>query len=322
VIDVARAASTCGASFAGGSEDREQAPPARVEADHRGRLSSGLSMRAPEQPESFAWSGAEPAYHELLAPELGEAAANPVHAELLAARALKLRAAKIGGFCRPESEVSLAPLAHLPALREVDLTRTYLRQDDIDALAGHVGLEALALRAYGDAIQDRLDVAPLRALRGLRRLTLVELRVRSLAPLAGLRGLRALRIRYGAAVGELVAEPERLSLASLRGLEVLELVGRLGPVVLEVNELGRCARLRELCLSDSEDAPLVSAAPLARLRRLRRLDLAGTRLAGLDGLWELPLEVLEVPASVPEAEVVAFRGAHPGCEVYRAGMGP
>lgn len=279
-------------------------------------------MRESEQPESFVWSGAEPAYHALLAPELGEAAASPVHAELLAARALRLRTATIGGVCRPESEVSLAPLAHLPALREVDLTRTYLRQDDIDALAGHVGIEALALRAYGDAIQDRLDLAPLRALAGLRRLTLVDLRVRSLAPLAGLRGLRALRIRYNATMGALVAEPERLSLAPLRGLEVLELAGRLGRVALELAELGRCARLRELRLSDTEDAPLVSAAPLARLRRLRRLDLAGTRLAGLDGLWELPLEVLEVPATVPQAEVVAFLGAHPGCEVYRAGVGP
>ena len=123
-------------------------------------------------------------------------------------------------------------------------------------------------------------------------------------------------------MGALVAAPERLSLAALRGLEELELAGRLGHASLELADLGRCSRLRDLCLCDTDDAPLTSAAPLARLRQLRRLDLVGTRLATLDGLWELPLAALEVPPTVPEAEVVAFRGAHPGCEVYRAGVGP
>ena len=279
-------------------------------------------MRVPKHPEPFAWFRADAAYHDLLAPELGEAARDPAHAELLTERALHLRAVRLGGVVRPASEVSLAPLAQLPALRAVALTRTYLRQPDVDALAGLTALEAITLQAYGDAIQEPLDLTPLRALKGLRQLVLVDLRARSLAPITALRGLRSLRIRYHAAMGALVAAPERLSLAPLRGLKELEIAGRLAPAVFDLADLGRCAHLRELRWSDSDDAPLISAAPLVRLRQLRRLDLADTRLETLDGLWGAPLEVLAVPATVPEAEVTAFRGAHPACEVYRAGIGP
>ncbi|MCB9701087.1 MAG: hypothetical protein H6711_04290 [Myxococcales bacterium] len=275
-------------------------------------------MSEAAQGEPSAWTRADAAYHALLAPELGEAARDPTHEPLLAARALRLRAAKLGGFARPASEVSLAPLARLPALHEVELTRTYLRQADVDALADLPALAAITLRAYGDAIQDFLDLAPLAALKGLRRLALSDLRARSLAPIAGLRGLRSLTIHHCAVSGGLVAAPERLSFAALRGLEELDIGGRLAPAVFEHEGLGRCARLRILRWCDSDEAPLTSAAPLARLRHLRRLDLAGTRLAALDGLWELPLEALAVPATVPEAEVAAYQSAHPGCDVHRS----
>ncbi|MEZ4453018.1 MAG: hypothetical protein R3B09_26395 [Nannocystaceae bacterium] len=275
-------------------------------------------MEDPADLEPFTWTRVDAAYHALLAPELGEAAGAPIHEALLGERALGLRAARLGGFAGPASEVSLAPLARLPALREVALSRTYLRQADIDALADLRALAAITLQAYGDAIQDHLDLAPLAALKGLRRLALVDLRARSLAPIVGLRGLRSLTIHYCADMGALVAAPERLSLATLRNLEALDLGGRLAPALFDVADLGRCARLRVLRWCASDEAPLTSAAPLARLRHLRRLDLASTRLATLDGLWELPLEVLALPASVPEAEVVAFRSAHPGCEVYGA----
>lgn len=279
-------------------------------------------MSDPKQSESFAWFRADATYHGLLAPELGEAARDPAHAELLAARALHLRAAKLGGVVPPASEVSLAPLAQLPALRAVALTRIYLRQPDVDTLAGLTALEAITLHAYGDAIQEPLDLTPLCALKGLRQLALVNLRAHSLAPITTLLGLRSLKIRYYAAMGALVAAPERLSLARLRGLKELEITDRLAPAVFDLADLGRCARLRDLRWSDSDDAPLLSAAPLVRLHQLRRVDLADTRLKTLDGLWETPLEVLSVPATVPEAEVNAFRGAQPACEVYRAGVGP
>lgn len=157
------------------------------------------------------------------------------------------------------------PAARLAEVRELRVSGHRLR--DLSPLAALTGLEKLWIRSFAAE-----DLSPLAVLSRLRELTLVDLPAVALEPLARLKRLERLRI-------------ENLPVADLRPLARLEQLTDLclrRTLVADLRPLAALKRLRELELTDG--LPLEDLQVLARLPRLRYVNLAGTRVHKPDGL--------------------------------------
>jgi hypothetical protein len=156
------------------------------------------------------------------------------------------------------------------------------------------------------------DLGPLASLGALRELTLVGLPARDLGPLAALTRLERLRLER-MPVGELGP------LASLTRLEDLCLRRLL---VDDLEPLTALGRLRVLEITDG--ATLAGLGAVARLRALRYLNLAGTRVLDASGISERPalyVEGLDPVATIgtpPSRPGLDGDGAHITAEISRA----
>ena len=254
---------------------------------------------------------ADPALGAAIRAALGKAPGETVSAgELAGLASLSARNAGIR---------DLAGLEAATGLKELDLGFNPLA--DLRQLALLPGLESLNLDGAA------LDLRPLAALAGLRRLSvrhnlleelqplgalaeLVELdigdnRVEDLRPLAGLARLAVLRAdRNGIA--------DLWPLASVRGLETLELGANR---VRDLQPLAGLERLRRLRLDGNR---LSELHPLSGLRGLEELGLASTAvrdlgpLAGLDGLRRLDLRGSAVRDLLPLRRLASLASVHVG----------
>jgi Leucine-rich repeat (LRR) protein len=145
----------------------------------------------------------------------------------------------------------IAPLATLPALRDLNLAYTSVR--DLSSLAGLAGLRRLWL----NATQVR-DLGPLAGLSALQQLWLDNTPVSDLTPLAGLNALRHLWLD-NTRVSDLTP------LAGLAGLHALFLDDT------QVSDLAPLARLTSLETLYIKKTPIRNLAPLARLPKLGRV---------------------------------------------------
>ena len=254
---------------------------------------------------------ADPALGAAIRAALGKAPGETVSAgELAGLASLSARNAGIR---------DLAGLEAATGLKELDLGFNPLA--DLRQLALLPGLESLNLDGAA------LDLRPLAALAGLRRLSvrhnlleelqplgalaeLVELdigdnRVEDLRPLAGLARLAVLRAdRNGIA--------DLWPLASVRGLETLDLGANR---VRDLQPLAGLERLRRLRLDGNR---LSELHPLSGLRGLEDLGLARTAvrdlgpLAGLDGLRRLDLRGSAVRDLLPLRRLASLASVHVG----------
>ncbi len=191
----------------------------------------------------------------------------------------------------------LRQLALLPALESLNLDGAAL---DLRPLAALAGLRRLSVRHN---LLD--DLQPLAALAGLTELDIGDNRVEDLRPLAGLPRLAVLRAdRNGIA--------DLWPLASVRGLETLDLGANR---VRDLQPLAGLERLRTLRLDGNR---LSELRPLSGLRGLEDLGLARTAvgnlapLAGLDGLRRLDLRGSAVRDLRPLRSVASLVLVHVG----------
>jgi internalin A len=208
-------------------------------------------------------------------------------------------------------EMVAASLAHIDALRQLDLGKSGLR--DLTPLGHLQNVEQLTL--YDTAVSD------LRPLAGWATLQMLDLRttpVADVAPLAGMPFLQRLALD----------ETNVKELRPLRTLRCLEQLGLRDTPVVDLRPLVKLERLRELHLDGSAVASLRSLArmrqlevltvsytsvrdirPLARLSSLKVLSLEGSKVKDLRPLYGLkqldvvdirglPLEVSDVDALV------------------------
>lgn len=154
------------------------------------------------------------------------------------------------------SSPDFAPLADLPALRELRLTHTNPHRSpgglpvDLEPLAAVAGLEVLVLRHY-----PIRDIEPLRHLGRLRALDLSFAPLTDLGPLAGLASLRDLGLRATRAA----------SLAPLAGLTGLERLDIGHTPTTDVTPLHGLGALREVELDGTAVPPDAVAALAAAL---------------------------------------------------------
>ncbi len=191
----------------------------------------------------------------------------------------------------------LRQLALLPALESLNLDGAAV---DLRPLAALAGLRRLSVRHN---LLDNLQ--PLAALGGLTELDIGDNRIENLRPLAGLPRLAVLRAdRNGIA--------DLWSLAALTELEVLDLGTN---DVRDLQPLAGLDRLRMLRLDRNRLAEL---HPLSGLRGLVDLGLAGNAIgslgpiAGLDGLRRLDLRGSAVRDLRPLRSVASLALVHVG----------
>ncbi len=210
----------------------------------------------------------------------------------------------------------LEPLRELPQLQHLHLLINTLDGLDLSPLSTLRRLKSLHISVYGDQIHDYFDPQPLEVLRSLERLELRYIRLKSLSPLAALKQLRSLSLLYTNGMGCLCYEESDLrSLSRLRRLESLSIYTNqaLGGLIPRLEHLSSFSQLNHLSLEEHSKAPIYEAVALRYCRRLRSLNLYRTSLSSLVGLWDLPLERLLLPQSVPSEERARYFMTHPGC---------
>lgn len=182
---------------------------------------------------------------------------------------------------------------------------------ELPGVTSLAGLEACpALRRLTTTGYQLRDVLALAGLTRLVELRLLGAPVEDLSPLAGLAALERLSVGERALDLRPLAGLARLAwLQALGKLPSLEAVGPLeGLVELEVKteaaDLGPLARLRRLERLDLQAGAARDLAPLAGLERLAELSLAGgafttlAPLAGLSRLRRLALPWVKLPAGL------------------------
>ncbi len=191
----------------------------------------------------------------------------------------------------------LRQLALLPALESLNLDGAAL---DLRPLAALAGLRRLSVRHN---LLD--DLQPLAALGGLTELDIGDNRIEDLRPLARLARLAVLRAdRNGIA--------DLWPLASVTGLETLDLGANR---IRDLQPLAGLERLRTLRLHRNR---LSELHPLSGLRGLEDLGLASTAvrnlepLAGLDGLRRLDLRGSAVRDLRPLRRLASLASVHVG----------
>lgn len=217
---------------------------------------------------------------------------------------------------------SLAPLRRFEQLRELTLSAEYLDAGALAAVAELTELHGLVLEVYGDTWQHRHDVEPLASLRELGRLETRTMPLQGIEALAELTQLRVLHLEHRGRFSTLADGPVHLPIERLRKLEQLRITGRLGSLSVLPQSLAPLGQLHWVELADTHEAPIHEAAALADLSLLRWLHLNETQLCTLGGLIDAPLELLELvelPTTVPESEVLAFSRLHPRCEIHWRG---
>lgn len=232
-------------------------------------------------------------------------------------------------YLRSNRVGDIAPLAHLPELRVLDLGDN--RITDVSALSGLVALRYLDLdlnqgEHSGHAGVGIEDIRPLAGLTGLARLDLSFNRVRDVSPLAGLESLVSLDLLQNLVVDItplggltglttlLVARNRIDDVSTLSRLTALEFLWAGGNDVMDWSPLSRLTRLTELGLRNSGIEDLSFLADLTELKRLRlddndirhisvlakfagleRLELARNRIEDISPLAGLTaLEVLDL----------------------------
>ncbi len=177
----------------------------------------------------------------------------------------------IGISRNPISDVS--PLASLISLERIDAWRTPI--SDFSPL---VRLPRLSWIEYGD---DRL-VSALPSLKGLKRLTRLEINNCGISDLSGLAELT--QLEWLTLINNQISDISPLS--NLTRLEHLNLDAN---VISDVSPLAKLTRLEILYLENNQ---ISDVSPLAGLTNLERLDLRNNAISDFSPLEELPEETL------------------------------